>query len=91
MKLYSVLNSDTESAKYIKEMLVRLISCLSEDSEINKSIVSFLISEKEILNELIESIIYDDMQKELTNNDLNNINSARETINFIYDFIETYQ
>lgn len=90
MNLYKILNSDSESAKYIKEMFVRLIDRLMEDSEINKNIISFLIREKEMLNELIDNIIYSDMEKELTNKDLNSINSAKQTINFIYDFIEKY-
>lgn len=90
MNLYKILNSDSESAKYIKEMFVRLIDILMEDTEINKNIISLLIREKEMLNELIEHIVYSDMKKELTDKDLNNINSTKTTINFIYDFIEKY-
>lgn len=49
---------------------------------------SDLINKKEELNEEINDIIYGDMERKLTINDVVKINKIRKQINLLYEVIE---
>lgn len=49
---------------------------------------SDLINKKEELNEEINDIIYGDMERKLTINDIVKINKIRKQINLLYEVIE---
>ena len=71
-----------------KEINDRVKNYLSKDSGTINKVIAFLIEEKQILNERIDEIIYDDFNRDLTKNEIDKINEYRKGVAYCYNSIE---
>lgn len=71
-----------------KEINKKVRDYLSNDKQTIEKAISFLIEEKQRLNERIDEIIYDDFNRDLTKNEIDKINEYRKGVAYCYNTID---
>lgn len=71
-----------------KEINKKVRDYLSNDKQTIEKAISFLIEEKQRLNERIDDIIYYDIDNDLTKNEIDKINEYRKGVAYCYNTIE---